>query len=747
MMEPEKGAANLKTSKSLIIPCATVFISSSCIMILELVAGRIIARYLGSSLYTWTSVIGVVLAGITIGNYLGGRIADRFQAGKALAVLFAISSAVCIATIILNNFVGEWTWLWEFSWPMRIFLHVSVVFLLPSTLLGTISPVVAKMALERGLPTGRTVGDVYAWGAAGSIAGTFAAGYYLIAFMGTVSIIWTVGGVMMLMALLYGARSWTLRACTLLFLCALTMGVTPWQWTEKAGTKLGLRKQHDPALVYEDETQYCYVSVKSLGGTPEKRQFLQDKLVHSEMIMNDIDNLQYSYTRVYATVTHKLSQGKDKLTVMVIGGGGYVYPRYVEKNWPGSRIDVAEIDQGVTEAAILAFGLERDTTINTISMDARNYVDELLEKKRNGEEIPQYDFIYEDAINDYSVPYQLVTKEFNDKIAEILADNGIYMVNLIDMRESGLFLGSVVNTLKQTFPFVSILSGDIYNGDTFVVLAAKHKLDLESICAEHEGSKRIRYLSNSDTAKLIKKSKGLVLTDDYAPVENLLAPVVLQRGLGLKNIIRVERLSKQVEKFAWAGNLPKTLAKLHELFLADPTTLVRAYSVAALIFTDSGRVDEALEIYRNAIEHHDKLQPKSEITTIHYKFAMLLKKAGKPKRAMEELRIAADGYRDILAKDPTSIDSYMHLGNISAENGNFEEAVKYFQKAVDLNPGDLANNLNLIQAMVSQGQSDAAIEASQKATQYMLNNGQKADAAKVQEYMWFLEFKKSKPGK
>src|SRR4030043_1867964 len=92
------------------IPSATVFISSFCIMVLELVASRLIARYLGSSLYTWTAVIGVVLAGITIGNYLGGRIADRYQARKALASLFAISSATCVLTIIANNLIGEWIW-------------------------------------------------------------------------------------------------------------------------------------------------------------------------------------------------------------------------------------------------------------------------------------------------------------------------------------------------------------------------------------------------------------------------------------------------------------------------------------------------------------------------------------------------------------------------------------------------------------------------------------------------------------
>jgi predicted membrane-bound spermidine synthase len=92
MAEKPEHAKPVSKPRSLVFPCATVFISSFCIMVLELVAGRLIARFLGASLYTWTSVIGVVLAGITLGNYLGGRIADRFSPRKALAVLFAIAS-------------------------------------------------------------------------------------------------------------------------------------------------------------------------------------------------------------------------------------------------------------------------------------------------------------------------------------------------------------------------------------------------------------------------------------------------------------------------------------------------------------------------------------------------------------------------------------------------------------------------------------------------------------------------------
>jgi predicted membrane-bound spermidine synthase len=265
--------ANMNKGKgffSILVPGATVFVSSACIMILELAAGRLIARHLGSSLYTWTSVIGVVLAGITIGNYIGGRIADRWAARKALSALFAISSAACILTIVLNNTVGQWTFLWQLSWPIRVFSHVCIVFLIPSTLLGTISPVVAKMALDQGLPTGRTVGDIYALGAAGSIAGTFLAGFYLIATMGTIAIIWTVGGVLLILAILYRVRLWQLYILTTIYLCALFIAVSPMKWCREAGAAILLRERTNQQIIYEDETQYCYIKIERASEKKDK---------------------------------------------------------------------------------------------------------------------------------------------------------------------------------------------------------------------------------------------------------------------------------------------------------------------------------------------------------------------------------------------------------------------------------------------------------------------------------------------
>jgi tetratricopeptide (TPR) repeat protein len=741
-----KGKADMSKSKGfikLLIPSATVFISSFCIMVLELVASRLIARHLGSSLYTWTAVIGIVLAGITIGNYLGGRIADRFEAGKALAVQFVLSSAACVLTVILNNVVGDWIWLWNFSWPMRVFSHVFLVFFIPSTLLGTISPVVAKMALDRGLATGRTVGDIYAWGAAGSIAGTFAAGYYLIATMGTIAVIWMVGGVLLVMAILCRPRFWVVYLWAVIFAAALTMGMVPLDWAKDKGLTFALREKPDPKVIYRDESQYCHIEVKRLSETVDKRAFIQDKLMHSEIIMDDILDLQYSYEQIYAAITHRLSGDKQKLSVLVIGGGGYVFPRYIEKVWPGSRIDVAEIDPRVTEAATKAFGLARDTSIRTYTMDARNYVDGLLRQGKNTGQISRYDFIYEDALNDYSIPYQLCTKEFNDKIAQLLTDNGVYMIELIDIYHSGLFVGSFINTLERTFPYVYAVTGNQPRSmrNTFVVIAANRKLNLENLGSE----KPVRnldlwILNNSDMEELRRKANQTILTDDYAPVENLLTTAVRSSSkefLVLRYIEDAQQLKKQ-------GKLDEAIAKYKKAVQTDAAISIKAYNDMALILAEQGKLDEAVETFRKALAYNEQLGSKDNMANVHHSLYTALQRLGRVQEASDECDKAVKEYRERLKKTPDDVKTLTNLGDLLASNGKFGEAAAYFQEAVNLNPADLTNQFNLIQALELAGQFDQAIEANQKAIGFFAKYNQQQEVAKLQEYLELLEFKKSR---
>jgi len=623
-MKIDQSNAKAPVAASLIGPAATVFVASFCVMVIELVAARLIARQLGSSLYTWTAVIGVVLAGISLGNCLGGQIADRSVARKALATLFAFSSLTCVLTVILNNIVGELTWLWTLSWPARVFVHVLLVFILPSMFLGTISPVVAKMALDRGLPTGRTVGAIYAWAAVGSIAGTFAAGYWLIGAAGSVAIIWIVGGILLMMAILYAPRVWPFCICAVIFLAAMAIATAPAQWCRTAGATLALREKPDPDVIYKDETPYCYVSVKRTANNPEKREFIQDKLVHSEIVMGDITDLQYFYTKIYAAITHGLSIGKEKLCVLAIGGGGYVFPRYVENNWPRSLIEVVEIDPGVTKAAIQAFGLQPDTPIKTITMDARNYVDRILQQQTRTASKKNYDFIYGDAFSDYSAPYQLLTKEFNDKIAAILTDAGVYMLTVIDIYDYGRYLGALVNTLKQTFPQIYVITEarmPDWARNTFVVVAARRPLDLKQIISKYPEKLNLHSLNAAGMEYLKQKSKGLILTDDYAPVENLLAPVVrhsARASLARKYMTKAENFAKQ-------GRLEQSIAFYKKAAKVKPQLTIDAYSQIGLIAIRQGNNALAVEACKKAIEYNKQTNAARDLADIRQLLETALK--------------------------------------------------------------------------------------------------------------------------
>ncbi|MBI3866571.1 MAG: spermidine synthase, partial [Planctomycetia bacterium] len=194
---------------------AIVFGASVCIMVLELTASRLIANYVGQSLYTWTSVIGVVLAGISIGNYLGGWLADRFPPQKVLAWQFLISGLLTFSVIFLNGWAGDTRRPEGMNWQIWVMLVVAWVFFLPALSLGTISPVTASMALKRSARTGITVGNIYAWGALGSIVGTFLTGFWLIGSFGSREVILVTSCALVFMGVLVAAGQRAFRTAAL----------------------------------------------------------------------------------------------------------------------------------------------------------------------------------------------------------------------------------------------------------------------------------------------------------------------------------------------------------------------------------------------------------------------------------------------------------------------------------------------------------------------------------------------------
>ena len=187
-------------------PNLIAFLSSGCVMVLELVAGRIIAPYVGSSLYTWTSIIGIVLAGISVGNYVGGRIADRWASIRLLGAIYLSAGAASLlilganrldSVLVIDRLAASGQHV-----IVPILLLTFALFFLPCAVLGMISPVIAKLAVRDLDSAGRTVGRIYASGAAGSIFGTLATGFWLISWFGTHTIVLGVASLLALVGLL-----------------------------------------------------------------------------------------------------------------------------------------------------------------------------------------------------------------------------------------------------------------------------------------------------------------------------------------------------------------------------------------------------------------------------------------------------------------------------------------------------------------------------------------------------------------
>ena len=305
------SASTQASSRSAIVGASLiVFASSAFIMTLEIVAARLVAQHLGVSLYTWTAVIGVVLAGIAVGNYVGGKLADLYAPRALLTTLFLFASISSLSVLFIVDWMGSWERPEFISWPFWILRNVALTFFAPATIMGTISPVAAKLALTARREVGATVGTLYASGAAGSILGTFLTGYVLIDAFGTKTIVCVIAAGLGLLGLLVGRKlprspsSFFVAWLSFLFVIS-SLSVAPWAWSERWGHFFGLRFATDH-LHYQDESSYFAIEIYDAEEFENTRVLALDHLVHSYVNMDDITQLEYGYETVYAAVTHHL---------------------------------------------------------------------------------------------------------------------------------------------------------------------------------------------------------------------------------------------------------------------------------------------------------------------------------------------------------------------------------------------------------------------------------------------------------
>ncbi len=501
-------------------PALIVFVSNVCIMVIELVAGRMVAPIIGVSLYTWTSIIGVILAGISLGNFIGGKVADRWASRRTLGVIFLLAGLGALSVLLTVEAFGR-TGLPALAWmPLigRMVVFITAIYFVPSMTLGLISPVVIKLTLSDLKSTGNVIGRIYAASALGSIVGTFATGYFLISWIGTRAISLGVGALLIGMGLLLG--QWFRGRAASVAAAAVSAVIVGLAFTQADGLTRFM------ASNCKYESNYFCIKVRDETQNGKLYKVLSlDALVHSYNALDDPRELRYPYEQVGAEVAEFLQKRDGRIDLLLIGGGGYTLPRYLEAVYPAATIDVAEIDPAVTAVAYAELGVTANPKTRSYNEDARQFLVTLDPDRR-------YNYIHGDAFNDFSVPYHLTTREFNDLVKRHLTPNGIYLANVIDGRDIP-FARALMRTLRASFAHVYFAPTNKAYVDilanTMLILATDRPLDTTALNAMTGHDDRSQFgewlIADRELSEWLAEGEQFLLTDDYVPTDNLLTGV------------------------------------------------------------------------------------------------------------------------------------------------------------------------------------------------------------------------------
>ncbi|MFA5127015.1 MAG: fused MFS/spermidine synthase [Patescibacteria group bacterium] len=496
----------------------TVFVTGAAVLVVEVLALRILSPYYGNTIFSASSVMGVILLALSLGYYWGGKLADRhpdfiwFFGIILLGALFIWLLQVFIK--LLLPLIG-----YQMSIMWGPLVNSLIMFFVPSLLLGTLSPYAIKLqqVLHPEVGVGSLSGQAFFWSTCGSIVGSLLTGFVLIPRLGVDKIIIIVGSILVLLSLipiLFSTNKFKLKL--IFVLAVLLVG---------AATYFLLNVfQPSTKVVYSHDGVYDRIVI--LDGQYNNRPtrfFLQDRNLSSGIFLDsqdDIHDLAFDYSKYYV-LYHLLNPlAKDFL---VIGGAGYTLPKVFLSNPKASRVDVVEIEPALLDLAYKYFNLSKDDRLNNYVEDGRRF----LAKSDS-----QYDVIFGDAfLSLYSIPAHLTTKEFFELAKQRLSKNGIFMGNFIgDLSMSkNSFILSELRTFQSVFSntyVFAVKSPDFPNVQNIIVLGinGEQKIDFTDPDIKNSADPIIRSLSEHlvDLDGLAL-SQYTLLVDNYAPVEYLTA--------------------------------------------------------------------------------------------------------------------------------------------------------------------------------------------------------------------------------
>lgn len=474
------------------------FIVGAVELTLELTATRIAAPYIGLTIYVWTSVIGIILASLALGYLWGGRLADtRKRPMDVVYLLLLAATSIGVINAVKDPLLAVLSQQ-HMSLQVKALLASGLLFVVPTVLLGSISPYLVRLSINNVSTSGTRASQINAAGTFGSLFGTFFTGFYLFAHVGTRNILSVLGFLLIITSFFIATT--TLNQLRLL-LCATAVA-----------SLLSPSQLFITGVSKDLDTPYNRYMIRDLGAV----RFLQsDSLARqSGIIRSKPDQPYFPYVRVFSDVS-ALSPRSDNY--LVIGGGAFTLPAIFTQTHPRTNVDVVEIDPALLPISKQYFGLPPNARFRTFNEDGRQYLNDNHKL---------YDIIYMDAFSNSTPPFQLLTKQAVERLYASVTPSGFVATNMLASLQGpgGRYVSSVERTYRQVFPHVYMFrinkARDPANPQNILLLASNKPLDnaLNALAGTKPEFKVVQQGKLS-----LAPDSGIVFSDDFAPAEQMLA--------------------------------------------------------------------------------------------------------------------------------------------------------------------------------------------------------------------------------
>ena len=477
----------------------TVFLCGALGMILELVAARVLSPYIGSSNLVWTTIIGIMLTSMSVGYWLGGKIADKKPDINLLSMLILMGSFFTSLIPILETLMIK-----PFSRVTDNLVFIAVitsalVFGIPSFILAMVSPFSVKLTNKEHKNVGKVSGRVSSLSTLGSIIGTFTAGFILIPNLGvrTIIIIATLLQFILAFILFIKKDKKFILAMLIIFLVLIVLNCYGKILFEK----------NNPDIIEDVDSQYSRIWIREFSNSEMAYKVMQVDTGIESYINQETNEMGAQYLYYYDLFDY---YNKEAQSTLMIGGAAYTYPTYYLKKFEDKTIDVSEIDEKMTELAKTQFGLDiNNPRLKIYHQDGRSFLNYTNNK---------YDTILIDAFKGLNAPFELTTYEALVNASNKLNDNGMVITNIISAieGEKSDFIKYEYATYKKVFKDVKIFKvKNIIDTEeqNLILIGFKGKTNENKEKYEQYKSLLEREITNFESDKQ-------VVTDNYAPIGN-----------------------------------------------------------------------------------------------------------------------------------------------------------------------------------------------------------------------------------